>query len=77
MYFVLKARRLRKKKKKEAIMVAMENKFKMLAKSFDADAHVNEHLAAAKQGGWGIDIWAEHQTKLQAASGQGGGSSKS
>ncbi len=57
-------------------MVAMENKFKMLAKSFDADTHVNEHLAAAKQGGWGIDIWAEHQKKLQASL-QGSGSSKS
>ena len=63
MRFVYRKRRLLKAKRKEKEIVVIENKFIKLAKDFDANVFVDENIAAAKRGSWGIDVLAERHKK--------------
>ena len=64
MYFWNKKQTDIKMKKKEKMMQLMEKQFAVWADEFDAEKHVEERIAMAKKGGWGINIF---ETRRQQA----------
>ena len=66
MMFVYRRRKMLKAKKREKELVLIEKRWKSLASEFDADVFVQDNITNAKKGGWGIDILAERQDKMNA-----------
>ena len=65
MQFKLRDRKIMKLKKKENKLQDIENEYSTMSKEFDAEKFVDEQIALARKGGWGIDIWSQRKERLQ------------
>ncbi len=58
---LIKARKMRKKRNADEKVWEAMRKFTKLKEEFDAEQFVDEKLALARKGGWGIDLWAQYK----------------
>ena len=65
MQFKLRDQKIIKLKKKEKKLQDIENEYSTMTKEFDAEKFVDEQIALARKGGWGIDIWSQRKERLQ------------
>ena len=64
MQFKLRDQKIIKLKKKEKKLQDIENEYSTMTKEFDAEKFVDEQIALARKGGWGIDIWSQRKERL-------------
>ena len=65
MQFRIRDRKILKLKKREQKLQEFENQYSTMTKEFDAEKFVDEQVALAKKGGWGIDIWSQRKQRQQ------------
>ena len=65
MQFKIRDQKIVKLKKREKKLQEFEKEYSNLTGEFDAEKFVDEQLALARKGGWGIDIWSQRKERQQ------------
>ena len=65
MQFRIRDRKIAKIKKREKKLQEFDNQYRTMTEEFDAEKFVDEQIAMARKGGWGIDTWSRRKQREQ------------